>query len=82
MNCCRKYQNILTKTKPFKDCQHIFTICSAANLENHYIIYTILLHLLSPKSATDRATQVGCDFAYTNKTVVPAIYILCFYNYP
>ncbi|KAF7235566.1 hypothetical protein EG68_11370, partial [Paragonimus skrjabini miyazakii] len=33
-------------------------------------------------SATDRATQVGCDYAYTNKTVVPAIYILCFYNYP
>ncbi|KAF5395802.1 hypothetical protein PHET_11363 [Paragonimus heterotremus] len=33
-------------------------------------------------SARDRATQMGCDYAYNRRKVVPAIHILCLYNYP
>ncbi|KAF5397166.1 hypothetical protein PHET_09945 [Paragonimus heterotremus] len=51
-------------------------------IEHGYSTFTILLHRISPKSSTNKATQMGCDYAYTNRTVVPAIHILCFINCP
>ncbi|KAF5396546.1 hypothetical protein PHET_10450 [Paragonimus heterotremus] len=33
-------------------------------------------------SSTNKVTQMGCDYAYTNRTVVPPIFILCFFNCP
>ncbi|KAF5395976.1 hypothetical protein PHET_07475 [Paragonimus heterotremus] len=42
----------------------------------------LLLHSLSSKSATNRATQMGCDYGYNNRTAVPTIIVQCFYDYP
>ncbi|KAF7257327.1 hypothetical protein EG68_10002 [Paragonimus skrjabini miyazakii] len=33
-------------------------------------------------TSTNKTTQMGCDYTYTNRTVVPAIHILCFFNFP
>ncbi|KAF7253027.1 hypothetical protein EG68_08930 [Paragonimus skrjabini miyazakii] len=33
-------------------------------------------------SVTNKAIQMGCDYGYNNRTVVPTIFVQCFYNHP
>ncbi|KAF5396503.1 hypothetical protein PHET_10460 [Paragonimus heterotremus] len=61
---------------------HMLFIVFAAHTEHDCFTCTISPHLLSPKTSTNKTTQMGCDFAYTNSTVVPPIRILCFFNFP
>ncbi|KAF7260610.1 hypothetical protein EG68_02274 [Paragonimus skrjabini miyazakii] len=35
-----------------------------------------------PKSATNKVTQMGCDYAHANWRILKTLRILCFYNYP
>ncbi|KAF7260608.1 hypothetical protein EG68_02272 [Paragonimus skrjabini miyazakii] len=41
-----------------------------------------LASLFHRLSATNKATQMGCDYGYNNRTVVPTIFVQCFYDYP